>query len=315
MSTKADSGGQSLRIASLLPSATELVCALGAEASLVARSHECDYPAGLSQLPVITQARFEDGNSREIDDRVQNLVGRGLSVYEVDTDLLRELAPDIILIQDQCKVCAASLDDIQTAVAEWTGGQPKVVSLSPTALSDVWSDIERVGIALGREDRAAGLLGKLTDRVTDIGERSEGLGAPSVVCLEWFEPLMSAGNWVPELVALAGGENRLAQAGTHSPWLEWEALAAADPDVIVLMPCGFDLARTRSEFEAIRSHSTWRGLRAVADGRIYATDGNAYFNRPGPRLVDSLEVLAELLHPETFDFGHAGRGFVHLEDA
>ena len=315
MSTKADSRGRPLRIASLLPSATELVCALGAESLLVARSHECDHPTEVSQLPVITGARFEDGNSREIDDRVKDLLGRGLSVYEVDTDLLRELAPDIILIQDQCEVCAASLDDIQAALAEWTGGQPRVISLSPTALADVWNDIERVGIALGCKDRAAELRAGLTDRVTDIGEQSDGLGAPSVVCLEWFEPLMSAGNWVPELVALAGGENRLAQAGTHSPWLEWEALAAADPDVVVLMPCGFDLARTRSEFEAIRSHPTWRGLRAVAEGRIYATDGNAYFNRPGPRLVDSLEVLAEILHPDTFDFGHAGRGFVYLGDA
>jgi iron complex transport system substrate-binding protein len=301
------------RVASLLPSATELVCALGASEVLVARSHACDHPPEVASLPVLTSARFDDGSSREIDDRVKDLLERGLSVYEVDTEQLRDLAPDVILLQDLCKVCAASLDDLQSALASWTGGQPEVVSLSPTTLADVWNDIERVGIALGRETRARELRHALTERVTEIGERSGALARPSVACLEWFEPLMSAGNWVPELVALAGGRNLLAQAGAHSPWLEWEKLAEADPDVVVLMPCGFDLARTRSELKAIRSHPTWLGLRAVREGRVFATDGNAYFNRPGPRLVDSLEVLAELLHPEEFDFGHAGRGFVHIE--
>jgi iron complex transport system substrate-binding protein len=296
-----------LRIASLLPSATEIVYALGAGPALVARSHECDFPPGVERLPVCTSARLADGTSREIDDRVKDLVDRGLSIYEVDAEQLRALAPSVVLTQDQCEVCAASVSDVEHALASWTGTRPRLVSLAPRTLGDVLGDVVRVGAALGLEARARACASGWTDRITAIGERSGALPRPRVACIEWTDPPMAAGNWVPELVALAGGEPLLATAGSHSPWLEWDALREADPDVIVLMPCGFDLARTRRELAPLAARPGWSGLRAVRAGRVHGTDGNAFFSRPGPRLVESLEILAEILHPEVFDFGHRGR--------
>ncbi len=290
-----------LRVVSLLPSLTELVCALAGPEVLVGRSHECDFPGGLDELPALTSPKFEvSGSSRQIDDRVQELVQRGLSVYDVDAEALRELQPDLVLTQDQCEVCAASLGDVEAALAAWTGREPRVISTSPNGLAEVWSQIPQIAEALGVPSRGTQLLGELTDRVTGIGERSGALPRPRVACIEWVEPLMSAGNWMPELVALAGGDNLFGTAGEHSPRLEWEPIRASDPDVIVLMPCGYDLDRTQEEVPLLEALPGWRGLSAVAQGRVFVTDGNQYFNRPGPRLADSLEMLAGMFHPEIF---------------
>ena len=296
------------RIASLLPSTTEIVCALGAGAELVARSHECDFPPEIVSLPACTAARFGDGSSREIDDRVKDLVGRGLSVYDVDAERLRELAPTIVLTQDQCDVCAASLSDVEQALGDWTGTRPELISLAPQTLADVFRDVATVGAALGRSDEAERLVAAWTERVSEIGERTGALPKPRVACIEWLDPLMSAGNWVPELVALAGGEPLFATVGAHSPWLEWEELRAADPDVVIAMPCGFDLERTRTELHHLVQRPGWTELRAVRAGRVHIVDGNAYFNRPGPRLIESLEILCEILHPGQLAFGHSGSG-------
>ncbi len=298
------------RVVSLLPSLTEIVCALGCGERLVGRSHECDFPAGVERLPACTEAKLDaSAPSGEIDERVKALVRDGLSIYRVDPARLAELRPDVVLTQDQCEVCAASLADVEAALAEWTGGSPRVVSLSPRALADVWGDLARVGAALGVPERAVRLAAELTDRVTAIGERSGDAPRPRVACLEWLDPLMGAGNWVPELVSLAGGASLFGEAGAHSPWIEWEALGEADPDVIVALPCGFDLPRTRRELVPLTARPEWKALRAVREGRVFLTDGNAFFNRPGPRLVESLEILAEILHPERFAFGHQGRGW------
>ena len=299
------------RIVSLLPSTTEIACALGFEGELVGRSHECDYPPSVVGLPVCTAPKFDvEGSSRQIDERVKDLVRRGLSVYDVDADKLRELAPTAILTQDQCHVCAASLDDVERALRDWLGAQPALVSLNPQTLGDAWGDLVRVGEALGEAERARRLSEQLADRLSQITEQVMRIKArPSVACVEWIDPLMAAGNWVPELVALAGGRNLFGETGAHSAWLSWEELRAADPDVIAVMPCGFGIARSRAELDALRSRPGWKELRAVRDGRVYLTDGNQYFNRPGPRLVESLEILAELLHPETLRFGHRGSGW------
>jgi len=246
------SGAQ--RIVSLIPSSTEIACALGLGGALVGRSHECDHPTAVTRLPVCTSARLADGSSREIDERVRDLVGRGLSVYDVDAQLLRALAPTLILTQDQCEVCAASLADVEAAVCDWLDAEARIVSLSPATLADVWGDVRRVGEAAGCPERADALVASLTDRVTEVAERAGGRPRPSVACLEWFDPLMSAGNWMPELVALAGGRSLLGETGTHSPVLDWEALVAADPDVVLLLPCGFDLARTRAEAALLAGH-------------------------------------------------------------
>jgi iron complex transport system substrate-binding protein len=305
------------RIVSLLPSTTEIACALGLQDELVGRSHECDYPPGVASLPALTSARFRDGTSREIDDRVRELVERGLSVYDVNATLLRELEPSLVLTQDQCQVCAASLGDVEAALRDWTGSAPALVSLEPSTLGDVFEDISRVGDAAGVPERAASLRAELTLRVTQIGEQSgEQSGdlrpRPRVACVEWIDPLMAAGNWMPELVTLAGGDSLFGATGSHSPYMEWKNLRAADPDVVVIIPCGFDIERSRAEAEALSRLAGWKDLRAVADGRVYVCDGNAYFNRSGPRLVESLEILAELLHPGRFQFGHEGPGWQRL---
>jgi len=299
------------RVASLLPSTTEIACALGFEARLVGRSHECDFPESVRGLPVLTEAKLDAGApSREIDSRVKRLVREGLSVYRVDAERLRELRPELILTQDQCRVCAASLGDVEQALADWIGGRPRVVSLDPRTLSDVWRDFDRVAEALGAPERGPALGRALAARLTEVGERSGRLRErPRVACIEWIDPPMAAGHWMPELVWLAGGAPLLAETGRPTPWIEWEALRRADPDAIVVLPCGFDLARTRRELAPLLARPGWQELSAVRRGRVYLADGHRYFNRPGPRLADSLEILAEMLHPEEFAPRHAGRAW------
>jgi len=302
------------RVVSLLPSSTEIVHALGLSERLVGRSHECDHPPELAQLPVLTEPKLDaEAPSAEIDARVKQLVSEGLSIYRVDAEALRRVEPTVILTQTQCEVCAASASDVEAALAGWVGHRPRVVSLEPKTLGDVWQDMQRVADALGEPARGSELAAALADRVTATAERSQRIRArPSVACIEWLDPLMVAGNWVPELVTLAGGRNLLGRSGAHSPWLELAELTAADPDVIVALPCGFDLARTRAELPPLAGHPEWQALRAVREDRVYLTDGNQYFNRPGPRLVDSLEILAEILHPGEFAPAHRGTGWEPL---
>ena len=301
-------------VASLLPSITEIVCALGCREQLLGRSHECDFPAEVTALPVLTEPKLDPAApSRAIDERVKTLVSEGLSVYRVDAELLRQLAPDLVLTQDQCEVCAASLEDVEKALENWMGAPPRVLSLDPKTLDDVWGDIARVAEALGVPQRGQALCEELASRVTEVAERTQRVRPhPSVACIEWIDPLMAAGNWVPELVTLAGGRNLLGESGAHSRWLDAGSLGAADPDVIVALPCGFDLARTRAELPALSDTAQWKQLRAVREGRVYLTDGNQYFNRPGPRLIESLEILAEILHPDLFSPSQRGTGWEPL---
>jgi len=241
---------------------------------------------------------------------VKQLVHEGLSVYRVDAERLRALAPSVVLTQDQCDVCAASPKDLEAALCAWTGGRPRVVSLAPQTLGDVWGDLVTVATALGIPERGEALAQELAYRITHVSERTLRIRPqPRVAAIEWIEPLMAAGNWMPELVALAGGTNLFGETGQHSSWLEWEALRAADPDVIVVLPCGFDLARTRHEMAPLAAQPGFGELRAVRAGRVFLTDGNQYFNRPGPRLVESLEILAEILHPAEFPAKHLGTGW------
>ena len=303
-----------MRVASMLASATEIVAALGFRDELVARSHECDFPAGVDALPCCTEPKIDlRGTSREIDDRVKAIVQEGLSVYRVDGDKLKALRPDVIVTQSQCEVCAVSETDLRQAVCDWLDATPKIVTLKPDTLADIWTDIQNVADALGAPARGRALIASIQDRMTDVASSAGSLGErPTVACIEWIDPLMAGGNWMPELVAMAGGANLFGTAGKHSPWMTWEELRRGDPEVIVVMPCGFDIDRTRREMPALTSRADWPRLRAVRAGRVYLTDGNQYFNRPGPRIADSLEILAEVLHPQRFDFGHQGRGWVAL---
>jgi iron complex transport system substrate-binding protein len=292
-----------LRIVPLIASASEIVASLGLSRLQVGRSHECDFPPEILALPICTSPAFPtDGSSAEIDQRVKQRVASALSVYEVSREILDALQPTHVITQTQCRVCAVSLDDVQRALIGWVTSRPKLVALEPNALADVWSDIRRVAGALGVAERGEDVVADLQSKMQRISERARAAkGHPRVACIEWHEPLMAAGNWVPELVEMAGAVNLFGQAGAHSPWMTWRELVDADPDVIITMPCGFDLDRTCAEMYWLDRRPEWRKLRAVERGQVYLADGNQYFNRPGPRLLESLQILAEILHPETFE--------------
>jgi len=302
-----------LRIVSLLPSATEIVAALGLGDRLVGRSHECDWPADVATLPVCTRPRLAlDGSSAEIDRQVADFAARALSIYELDMDELRAARPSHIVTQDQCEVCAVSLPDVEAALAAGMDCAVEIISLSPMRLGEVWASIRQAGRALGVESDE--FCRSLTGRIARIAAGGmERPGAPpSVATIEWSDPLMAAGNWLPELVSIAGGNNLFGDAGEHSPYFDFADLRAADPDIIIFMPCGYGLEKTAAEAEDLVREPGWAALRAVRQGRVYAVDGNAYFNRPGPRLVESAEILAEIIHPDGYDFGHAGTAWRRL---
>jgi|ERR1700680_127515 len=291
-----------LRIVPLIASASEIVHSLGLTPHQVGRSHECDYPEDILTLPVCTAPAFPTGGtSAEIDCRVKEQVVNALSVYRVHEEVLDRLQPTHIITQTQCRVCAVSLEDVERALARSVSSRPVLVALEPNALADIWNDIRRVAAACGVSPTGDTLVQELQARVRQIAtEAQQTAHLPKVACIEWHEPLMAAGNWVPELVELSGGENLFGKAGLHSPWMSWDQLVASDPDAIVSMPCGFDLARTRQEMYWLTERPEWSELRAVKNGAVFLADGNRYFNRPGPRIVESLQILAEILHPETF---------------
>ena len=299
------------RIVSLIPSATEIVCALGCEDRLVGRSHECDFPASIVSRPVCSEPKFPiDGSSREIDQHVKGLVKDTLSVYRVHVETLRRLQPDLIVTQTQCDVCAVSFQDVQKAVAEWIGSTAGITSLQTTDLTGVWEDISRVAEATGQVKQGIELLHSLKTRMIAIANHARSIAHhPTIGCIEWMDPLMASGNWMPELVTMAGGQHVFGKAGDHAPWITWEALKEVDPEIIVVLPCGFSIQRTREELSSLTHNPIWPTLRAVQTGQVYLTDGNQFFNRPGPRLVESLEILAEIFHPSVFDFGHEGNGW------
>jgi iron complex transport system substrate-binding protein len=292
-----------LRIASLIASASEIVGSLGLTDRQVGRSHECDFPPEILALPVCTSPAFPtDGSSAEIDQRVKERIASALSVYEVSREMLDALKPTHVITQTQCRVCAVSLEDVERALTGWVTSRPKLIALEPNALADIWSDIQRVADSCGVPQRGKQAVEALQSEMGEISARAcQTTRRPRVACIEWHEPLMAAGNWVPELVQLAGAENLFGQAGAHSPWMTWQQLVDADPDVIVSMPCGFDLVRTCTEMYWLDRRPEWPHLRAVETGQVYLADGNQYFNRPGPRIVESLRILAEILHPEAFE--------------
>lgn len=285
----------------MIASATEIVAALGQLDHLVGRSHECDFPAAVLDLPICTRPRIPvHGDSAEIDRLVKAQLREAVSVYEVFPDVLERLQPTHILTQTQCEVCAVSLRDVEEALGLTVSGRPEVVPLHPNALADVWEDIRRVAQAIRCERQGETLLASLQGRINHLSTRAQAYPVrPRVACIEWLEPLMAAGNWVPELVGLAGGINLFGEAGRHSPWMQWEDLASADPDVLFVMPCGWDPERTAPEMHWLTDRPGWSGLKAVQNGRVHVVDGNQYFNRPGPRLVDSLEILIRGMYPET----------------
>ena len=303
-----------MRVVSLIASSTEIVCALGLEKFLVGRSHECDYPQSVKRLPVCSEPKFDPhGTSAEIDQRVKEIVSKSLSVYRVDSDKLKELQPHVIVTQDQCEVCAVNLEDVEKAVCNWLGSQPKIVSLKPDGLEDVWKGFERVAEALGVPEKGRELVGHSKNRMREISKKARSLSpGPSLACVEWFDPLMMAANWIPEFIEMLGGKDLFGHAGERAPRTAWEDVVKKNPDMIVLMPCGWDIKRSLEELPVLTQRPGWKDLKAVRNGRVYVTESNQFFNRPGPRLVESLEILAEIMYPGSFDFGHQGTGWKKL---
>lgn len=300
-----------MRIVSLVPAATEIAWELGLGDRLVGRSHECDWPPDVLALPALTHPRIDPtASSREIHEAVgtsmAGTTGTSSALFALDIDGLAALRPDLILTQATCDVCAIAGDEVTAAVRR-SGHHAQIVSLSATTLSGLWTDILAVGEASGALRRARELVARLQARCDSVACRVNALGRggaprPKVAVIEWLDPPMAAGNWVPELIHLAGGQDVLGHAGEHSHWIDWAAVAQVDPDVVILSPCGFTLERILAETATGGIRQRLEPLRASRQGRAWALDGHHLLNRPGPRLVDSLEVLAVVLSSDSFVF-------------
>src|SRR5436305_287208 len=282
-----------MRIVSLVPSATEMLFALGLGGDLVAVTHECDFPPAAAELPKVTRNVLPDGlSSREIDAAVKERTLQGESIYALDTELLHSLRPDLIVTQALCSVCAVSYDDVQS-IAEELESEPSVISLDPHTVGEVLGDARTLAQATDRKDAAAELVRDASARIDRIRLAVRGARRPRVAALEWLDPPFAAGHWTPQLIEYAGGEDVLGFPGEHSEELPWMAIRAAQPDVVIVMPCGFDAEIAHREAEMHREQ-----LAAVGAGEVVAVDAASYFSRPGPRVVDGLELLAHILHPE-----------------
>lgn len=290
-----------MRVASLLPSATEMVHFAGAGETLVGVTHECDYPPGVEKLPRLTSSRIhaQSMTSAEIDTAIDRILTDEGSIYALDAKLLEDLAPDLVITQGLCDVCAVSLDLVEQSIAGLKT-RPEILSLNPTSLDDVLEDAVRVGDALGRGEVAREKVSALKERLARVEEAVAGLPRPRVGCIEWLDPPFSAGHWVPEMVRLAGGEELFAEPGEMSARISWGEVFEAVPEALVLMPCGFDAERAVREARHLPELAGWSELPAVKSGRVWAVDANSHFSRPAPRLVQGVEILARILHPEAF---------------
>lgn len=288
-----------MRIATLLPSATEIACVLGLADQIVAVTHECDYPPEIRSRPIVVRSLVDSAfhSSGAIDAAVEAALARGESLYQIDVAALAAAQPDLLITQDLCDVCALPSMDVQAAVKALPGS-PRVLPLHPHTLDEILSNIHVVGAATGREAEARRVVAGLRARIARVEAAMRGRPRPRVFCMEWLDPPFCGGHWMPELVTLAGGEEVLGRDRRPSVRVAWDAIAEAQPEVVVLTVCGFDVVRTMREVAAIESHPTWRSLPAVRSGRVYATDGGSYFSRSGPRIVDGLEILGAILHPQ-----------------
>lgn len=304
-----------MKIVSLLPSATEIVCELGFENQLVGISHECENPPSAKVLPSVTDSSVKNtGNSHQIDQNIKSILENGLSIFTVKANVLAELNPDIIFTQDHCEVCAISFHEVKKAVNEYCNGITKVVSLSPANLSEVFESFHTIGNALNAVEKADELADELELRMDIIRNTVIGEPVKRVACIEWIEPLMTGGNWIPELLEIAGGEYLLSEPGKHSPWIEWTDIVNENPDVILIMPCGYTIGQTINEIHHLTEKKNWNDLNAVQNQEIYILDGNRYFNRPGPGIYESTRILGEILHPELFKPVHHKDGWIRLNE-
>ena len=304
------------KIVTLIPSATEIVAFLGQKNSIIGRSHECDYPHDLNHIAKLTSPKINvDGNSREIDNQINTILENSLSVYKVNVPKLKELNPDYIITQAHCEVCAVSLSEVEDIVSKNLNKNTKIISLQPNTLKDVFDDIKKVAKELNIENKKNNdMIKSLSERLDTIKKlSSKSKTKPSIACIEWIDPLMMAGNWIPEMVEIAGGNNILGKSGKDSHWIKFKEIEEKNPDIIIFLPCGFNIEKTENELKNfLYQNKDWQSLKAFKNKDFYIADGNQFFNRPGPRLLESLEIFAEIMHPDLFNFNHKGIGWINF---
>jgi len=308
----------STKIVTLIPSATEIVAFLGQKNSIIGRSHECDYPNDLNHVAKLTSPKINiDGTSLEINKQINKILENSLSVYKVDVEKLKKLDPDYIITQAHCEVCAVSFSEVENIVSKNLNKNTKIISLQPNTLKDVFDDIKRVARELNIENKINNnLIKNLNERLEKIKKlSSKEKTKPSVACIEWIDPLMMAGNWIPEMINIAGGVNILGKTGKDSHWTKFHEIEKKDPEIIIFLPCGFNIKKTKYELEnSLKKNSNWKNLKAFKNRKFFIADGNQFFNRPGPRLLESLEIFAEIIHPNLFNFKHKGIGWINYHD-
>ena len=302
------------KIVTLIPSATEIVAFLGEKDSIVGRSHECDYPPDLNKIKKLTSPKINvDGTSGEIHKQINTILENSLSVYKVDIKELKKLEPDVVITQAHCEVCAVSLAEVEEIVAKHLNEKTKIISLQPNTLGEVFDDIKKVAEGLNLDKvTTEGLIKPLEQRVKNIQIKSLKK-KKTVACIEWIDPLMAAGNWIPEMVKISGGEDVFGKSGKDSHWITFDEIKNYDPEVIIFLPCGYNIEKTKEEVENLLIKETkWSNLKAFKDKELFIVDGNQFFNRPGPRLVESLEIFAEIIQPNLFNFNHQQSGWINF---
>jgi len=306
------------KIVTLIPSATEIVAFLGQRKSIVGRSHECDYPNNLKNIAKLTSPKINvDGTSGEINKQINTILENSLSVYKVDIEKLKKLNPDFIITQAHCEVCAVSFSEVKKIVDKYFDKKTKIISLEPNTLDDVFNDIKKVAKHLNVENESNNkLIENLKIRIKKIKNLSNiQKQKPLVACIEWIDPLMIAGNWIPEMVNIAGGTNILGKSGDDSHWIKFEEIIDQDPEIIIFIPCGFNIEKTKKELDKyMKKNNSLRLLKAYKNNKFYIADGNQFFNRPGPRLIESLEIFAEIIHPKIFNYKHKGVNWINYND-
>ena len=291
-----------MRIVSLLPGATELVCALGAQHELVGRSHECDFPEHVRHLPSLTQPTFDTtAGSAQIDADVRRLMRERQPLYRVNVERLLQLQPDVVITQVHCDVCAPGPDDVARDAHESSAAIPQMVSMQASAVEGIFDDFRRVAHAIDRSRECDELVQKIQKGLNEASPRVTNLDRPTIACIEWIDPIFIMANWAPRLVEIAGGVPVLGQSGVHSAAMTWDRVRDADPQYIFVAPCGFDMVRTKREMHILSARSGWNDLSAVRNGHVFIADGNRFFNRAGPSLFDSVQILAQILHPREFE--------------
>ena len=286
-----------MKIVSLIPSATEIVCSLGLIDNLVGISHECDYPRGIEKLPKLTKSKVDvDETSYNINENIQRILEKGLSVYEVDSDLLQKIDPDVIITQSHCSVCAVSIEDVKKCLNLWLKKKPILIDLKPNYFKDVISDILFVGEKLNAPNEALKVVEMINKEINVIKKKLSSTNTKNVLCIEWIEPLMIAGNWIPEILRISNANNILIESGKNSKFISLGELSQNKFDIVIFMPCGFDIRRTKLEIK--KSNLDFHSL--FKHKEVFAVDGNKFFNRPGPRLLESIKILCEIIHPGIF---------------